>query len=154
MAKKRNAQGRFVKVEEPGPTDGGGNIYSQVSDVTGYLDAQKKKQEAPPTQAEAEEVPTNGHKTVPEGSEMVTVIPPDPPSPYRYRALKIEPIPKEYRNMTPKWLYKKLHWEEQAKIARVKGSPLGEKVKIGMAAVVLCLFGIVILMLGAIITGG
>lgn len=87
-----------------------------------------------------------------DGHEPGEIIPEQ--TKYKYCELQIAQIPDDYRQMTPKWLHRRLHWEEQAKIARVKGIGLGDKVKIGAVVAVLCLFGIVILLFGLVIMGG
>lgn len=97
------------------------------------------------TPAEVEQERGDGHE--PEQAIPGPVI-------FKYRQLQVAQIPDAYSAMTPKWLYRKLHWEEQAKIARVKGAGLGDKVKTGAAIAVLCLFGFVILLFGLVIMGG
>lgn len=87
-----------------------------------------------------------------DGHEPEKTIP--GPVVFKYRQLQVAQIPDAYSEMTPKWLFRKLHWEEQAKIARVKGAGLGDKVKMGSVVVVLCLFGLVILLFGLVIMGG
>lgn len=86
----------------------------------------------------------NGHKE----AAAVAVAPA-----YLYEALKLRPVPEKYQDMTPNWLWRRLHWEEQAKFARVKASGLSPAIKLGAAIAVLILFAIVIFLFGTIIAG-
>jgi hypothetical protein len=75
-------------------------------------------------------------------------------SAFKYEALKLREVPMGYRDMTPNWLWRRLHWEEQTKWARVKPSGLMPALKLGAAIVILVLFVIVIFLFGTIIAGG
>ena len=92
------------------------------------------------------EVPGNGHKE----EALAAVATALSPSPFKYEGWMPAIVPAKYTYMTPGWLFACIHWEEQAKVARVKASAIGEKLKIGAAIVVLVLFVIVIFLFGVI----
>jgi hypothetical protein len=101
---------------------------------------------------EEKEVPGNGHK--PEVATAVVVEAQVVVSPFKYEGWQPQEIPQAFGHMTPHWLWRRIHWEEQAKIARVKPTGLSPALKIGAAVVVLLLFLFVIFMFGVIIMGG
>lgn len=101
---------------------------------------------------EEKEVPGNGHK--PEVATAVLVEAQVAVSPFKYEGWQPQEIPQAFGHMTPHWLWRRIHWEEQAKIARVKPTGLSPALKIGAAVAVLLLFLFVIFMFGVIIMGG
>jgi hypothetical protein len=79
----------------------------------------KKKPEVTVEPEKEKEVPGNGHK--PEGA-TVALIGTQAIVPFKYEGWQPQEIPAAYRHMTPHWLWRRIHWEEQAKIALVKPS--------------------------------
>lgn len=111
-----------------------------------------KKPSGKPPEVAVQDVPGNGHK--PEIATTIVAETQVAVSPFKYEGWQPQEIPSNFGHMTPHWLWRRIHWEEQAKIARVKPTGLSPALKIGAAIVVLLLFLFVIFMFGVIIMGG
>lgn len=73
---------------------------------------------------------------------------------YKYKQWSLNPVPSDpqAKIMTPTYLYQCIHWEEQAKIARVKASALSQGLKIGVALVAIGASVIALFLIVAVIT--
>jgi len=103
----------------------------------------------------------NGHKPQSElaATKPVEIAAPD----FKYEPWQPNPIPelskeiaktsilKSYAQATPKYLFRLIHWEEQAKVARVKNSGINPTIKLGAIVVVLVLAVITIFLFGVIL---
>lgn len=88
----------------------------------------------------------NGHKQQVILQAVGTAV-----SEYKYEAWQPNPIPLACGKMTPNWLYRGIHWEEQAKVARVKNTGMHPILKYGTIVVVLVLAIIAIFLFGVIL---
>jgi hypothetical protein len=100
---------------------------------------------------EGKEAPGNGHKAKEDALSAIGL----PPSPFKYREFIPQELPEKYKHFTPEWLYSGLDWRLQAsELKPADASNLKQKLQLGLAVIVLVLFGVVILCMFAIIVGG
>lgn len=135
---KRKAEAAEAKVQVKEGLEASPKAESGISKLGNLF---KRTKEVKPTQV-LKEVPGNGHK-----KETLAVVA-NAVSPFKYQGWLPQEIPAQFRYMTPHWLWRRIHWEEQAKIARVKPSGLPPALKMGAAIVVLILGIMVIFVFG------
>lgn len=116
--------------------------------ITPLLAILRGKKKVEVTTEPEKEVPGNGHKA---DGATVALIGTQAIVPFKYEGWQPQEIPAAYRHMTPHWLWRRIHWEEQAKIARVKPSGLSPGLKIGAAIVVIVLGILVIFLFGIVL---
>ena len=147
-AKRKAAAQAPDKLEPlPPPAEPKGWRYPIITPLLAILRG-KKKPEVTVEPEKEKEVPGNGHKP---GDAAVALIGTQAIVPFKYEGWQPQEIPAAYRHMTPHWLWRRIHWEEQAKIARVKPSGLSPGLKIGAAIVVIVLGILVIFLFGIVL---